>query len=1048
MLTRTFSFIFSIKALKNFIILTVCLIWAALAVSQAWAQEEQIQPETTTETILIADMAPDITVKLEGEALDGTGVHQDTDGNLYINAIPIFNALNNDFEFDSEQNALVVRRSQDGVVMELYTDTGIVKANGRALGKLSSFGEVSADKFILTPNAISVLTGAQGDFDPERKEFIFELDPRLKVATGFEIFVNDVALGQLNPAPKSVGPVLLLPLLPIAEALGHDVTVIEGGNVVRVRRTQDSAVFTLDMTTGLVKLRDRPYGITKDVNYIDPVNLLLPFNAIETLTGTHVSVEGGSTRIDIALDERLDGVIAPEAKVKDVTKNTPFTPERLSFHLGPDTLNTVTGDFRVSQIGGQIRYEIPDLPGNAKEAEPSWLSLDFAHADGYRGSVGDYSADFRELDGVGLRRVRGVSVHKDIKKGRVAAVIGAPATGARSISEDQSRLTFAGQAAGVRFASREGWEAGLSAYNDTLNDDQKAVLSAISGRLGREKDRKFQWDVRADMGYFNGPARENAVDVRTDVLARYDVSENVVVDGFVSYDGKEFLRSRLDTEDLNQSITDQVDPTNAESEEFEAAPDIRVRGLDQADIGGSIRFTPRTEIGPFDHPALSLRAQHTESGVLSNSKAGTTLDVFGLSAATNIRGTGLSVSGDVSFFDQKNKDGSEDLSGHRLGLRAYKRFKNISTRAQYTRSEEDGKDTVENGSLTVSASHFNLPLSKGAHLNASPSGSLIWNGEDVTARGGLMANLHSGSWFGEKTKVDASLGILQSFDPKRESRTDKFLTVTVGRRIALGNNMAVGLSYQNNLQGNQRVGLVLDGTFDFNEKRKFTNTEKGRGVLKGQAFLDTNRDGQQQDDERGIGGALVRIKGTRLALKTDRAGFFTIQNLKEGLYEVQIDGKSLPLGYALSDDILTKVTISDGFITDIPLPIVQRGQIRGFAFEDSDNDGEYSSGEQRIEGAKIVLKSKTSGEVLHRLTTTSFGQYAFDDLPNDDYEIHVVPIKSLGISEGDPVVIDLGEFEDLLARRNIPLVIKRETRLAMIQPGQPPPQSNTMVSSP
>jgi len=81
--------------------------------------------------------------------------------------------------------------------------------------------------------------------------FNFKLDPRLKVATGFDIIVNGLSLGNLNPEPKSIGPVLIMPLLPIAEALGHDVTVIDATNEVRVRRAQDSAEFTLNLDTGL-----------------------------------------------------------------------------------------------------------------------------------------------------------------------------------------------------------------------------------------------------------------------------------------------------------------------------------------------------------------------------------------------------------------------------------------------------------------------------------------------------------------------------------------------------------------------------------------------------------------------------------------------------------------------------------------------------------------------------------------------------------------------------------------------------------------------------
>jgi len=410
---------------RLFYILCISLLMVTAISSVASAKEvAEAAIETKAETVtintkLIANIDPTITVKLDGETLQSTEVHRSENGGLYVNAMPIFTALGNDFEYDDVSKALIVRRSQDGVVMELYTDTGIVKANGKALGKLGHFGEVTDGKYILTPNAIAVLSGANGTFDNETNEFSFKLDPRLRVATGFEIFVNGLALQNLNPAPKSIGPVLLLPLLPIAEELGHDVQVIEGGSQVRVRRAQDSAVFTLNLETGLVKLRDKPYGITKDVNYIDPINLLLPVSAIETLTGTHVAIDGGTGQINIDLDDRLTGAIKPSASVDEEARTTPFTPESVSFHLGPDTLNTVDFDFRYKRVNSRLRYEIPDLPEDAKEIEPSWLSLDFAHTNGVRGSIGDYAANLRELDGVGLRRIRGAAAVKETEKGRV-----------------------------------------------------------------------------------------------------------------------------------------------------------------------------------------------------------------------------------------------------------------------------------------------------------------------------------------------------------------------------------------------------------------------------------------------------------------------------------------------------------------------------------------------------------------------------------------------------------------------------------------------------
>ena len=1044
----------ALNGLKTLTFLIFVLISGFYAIP-GYAQEADaaavVTPDTAEAVInntLIAEIDPSITVKLDGETLQSTQVHRDEDGALYVNAMPIFSALNNAFSYDETKKALIVRRSQDGVVMELYTDTGVIKANGKPLGKLKSFGQISAENLILTPNAIAVLSGTRPKFDEDRKEFLFELDPRLRVATGFEIYVNDISLGNLNPAPKSVGPVLILPLLPIADELGHDVSVIDGGETLRVRRSQDSAVFTLNMSTGLVKLRDRPHGIIRDLNYLDATNLLLPVDAIETLTGTHISTEAGTNRIDIRLDDRLAGSIEPLAKVKDLAADTPFTPESLSFHLGPDTVNTVTGKFRVKQLNGQIRYEAPDLPSSAKEAEPSWLSLDFAHINGVRGSIGDYSADFRELDGVGFRRIRGASIVKETEKARIAVAAGAPATGSRSISQDQSRLKFDGFAAGARYASKDGWEAGLAYASDGLSDDQMAVLSAISGRLGRTKDKTLQWDVNVDAGYFNGSAREKTVDFRGRALTRVDLSKTVTLDGFVQYDGAEFLRTDLDGENREADITDALDPDGQSDADDTAVPDLRLRGMDLGSVGTSLRVTPRKDVGFLKNPAGAVRVQTRRSGVFEGQENAVTTSSVGLSLSTAIADSGVNISADGTAFRTKYKNGQNDEDGYQLNLRAYRRFENLSIRGQYSEGKRGSENVRRGANVTVSGYNYDLPLPKNAHLNVSPSASALWSGDNVSLRGGLFANLHSGDVLGEKTKVDASFGVLQSFSSHNRHKTDKFLTVTLGRRVRLGKNMAVGMAYRNNLEGDHRVGLVLDGRFEFNEGRKFKTTKKGRGVLKGRAFLDKNRDGIKQEDEPPISRAMVRIAGSRLALQTDVHGQFAIQNIKEGIYEVRVDGRSLPLGYSLDDDAKTKVTIQDGFVTDIELPVVQRGQIRGFAFADANENGVFDAGEERIEGAKISIKTKGNVENLTYSYSSSFGQYAFDDLPAGEYEISVVESEKMGIAASKPISLVLNPDEDLMLKFNVPVMRSKQIRVAQNEEIRPPPETNTMAQDP
>ena len=995
---------------------------AETAVPETDTKEAAIpaEPVKIINTTVIAEVDSSITVTLDGETLQSTEVRRAENGGLYVNAMPIFTSLNNDVEYDDVSKALIVRRSQDGVVMELYTDTGIVKADGRALGKLKHFGEVSEGRYLLTPNAIAVLSGASGKFDKDTKEFSFKLDPRLKVATGFEVFVNDISLGNLNPAPKSVGPVLLLPLLPIAEELGHDVRVLEGGQDILLRRVQDSAEFKMNLDTGLIRLRDNPIGISKDVAYIDATNLLLPVSAIETLTGTHIDVGGGSNRIDITLDERLKGAIKPSGSVDDAAKDTPFTPETLRFQLGPDSINTVEFEARAGRFNGRLRAEVPDLPNNGEELVPSWLSLDFAHVNGTTGSIGDYTADLRELDGVGIRRIRGASVHKESKQGRWALAAGAPVSGARQISNDQSRLDFGGFAAGVRYADKDGWEAGASYKTDNLSNDQMAVLSAISGRLGRVKDKQFQWDARADAGYFDGPVRESAVDIRLGVNSRYDVSETVTADAFVQYDGAEFLRSKLDAEDEQDRVTEALNP-DGEAEEEALIPDTRERGLDQLSIGGSLRFAPRQDVGFLNNPAASIRVQTSETGAFKNAELGSRITTTGVNVAAGIQDTGVSLSAGATTYNLDYNDARESESGRQYTVQAYKQFDRATVRVRYQNDKKKGQETRQVLSGNISARAFNFPMPKDAQLSISPSLAGVISDDDERLNAGVIANFNSGDIFGKKTKLDASLGVLQSVSGNQGSENDQFFTVSVARRIKLGKNMALGMSYRNNLKGNHRIGLLLDGRFDFNEKRKYRQTKEGRGVLKGRAFVDKNRDGQKQEDEIAVPRAIIRLKGTRMSLRTDNAGYFTIQNIKTGLYEVQIDARSLPLGFDLSDDISTKVTIADGQITDVPMPIVQRGQILGFTYVDENGDGEYNKGEERIEGTTLTLKSTDEGGEEARIYSTSFGQFAFGDLPSGTYEIATVDNPKAGVFAGEPVKVDLAEADNLMLRINLPV---------------------------
>lgn len=999
-------------------------------------------PKAPIINTLIATVEPDVTVTVEGVALPQSTVSRDENGALFVRAEPIFTALGDDYEFDAETSALVVRRPQDGVVMELYTDTGLVKANGKPIGKLRVFGEVTEESITLTPNAIAVLAGANPKEDKMKGILHFELDSRLRVATGYQLYVNDAPLDNIQPEAKSVGPVLLLPLLPIAKELGHYVSQSPDNSTVTVRRAQDSATFELDLSTGLVKQNGRPIGVSKDVTYIDAVNLLIPTSALETLTGTHVYVEPGSDRIEISLDERLTGALAPGENVNAKVADEPFTVETLTFHTGTDTQTSADLTFRAKKINGRVRYEIPEFPDSAGALEPGWLSLDYRHLEGPYGSIGDVSADLRQLDGVGLRRIRGASLTKESQDSRWSGVIGTPVSGSKRIEgSDQTRLEFAGLAAGLRYADKEGWEAGASYKKDGISDDQMAVLSAISGRLGRKTDKPVTWSATGDLGVFKGEARQSGVDVRLNGTARYDVSKTIDIDAFAGYTGAEFLRNELSREALEQSLVEN-DENQEDSTDTSTLPDIRITGQDQMTLGASVQYSAGRKIGILAHPGAALRVQETTSGVRVGDQAQVSVSSFGVTASTGLADTGVNLTADYTAYNQTSKTApQDDETGQALNLRAFQRNAWGTVRGQYTWSQRGDDQARERLDLSASSRAFTYKGHEGLTVTAAPSLAATWTPDRSFVRGGIIANADSGQLFGPKTRAQASLGVLQSFGGDIEKNADTFFTASLARELRINKNLALSLSYRNDLRGEQRIGINLDGRYDFNARRKYSLTEEGRGVLKGRAFYDKNRDGIRQEGEPGIGGMIVRVQGGRkkLALKTDGEGYFTIQNIMEGLHKVHIDNRSLPLGFALGADTQVKATIREGHITTMDLPIVQRGQVRGFAFIDSNSDGDYQPSEIRLEGARLRLTSAVDADDVHETVSTSFGQYAFDDLPAGDYMLEILATNTPDAQALPAISVTLEGEDELMAKVKLAARASHATLLANKEDNPDPP---------
>ena len=165
------------------------------------------------------------------------------------------------------------------------------------------------------------------------------------------------------------GPVLLVPLEPVVEALGHQLT--RSGGTVTVRRQQDQAAIHLELATGLISVNTTPRGVTPDMQLAERDTLLLPFGAVESLTGTHIKLVPGTNRVDISLDTRLDSTALPGADVADEARSTPFTVESLSYELSDRGPLRLEGQAHVGNYNLRGRIETAGGLQNLASQQPA-----------------------------------------------------------------------------------------------------------------------------------------------------------------------------------------------------------------------------------------------------------------------------------------------------------------------------------------------------------------------------------------------------------------------------------------------------------------------------------------------------------------------------------------------------------------------------------------------------------------------------------------------------------------------------------------------------
>ncbi len=919
-------------------------------------------------------------------------------------------ALGGKYELDEKAHVFSYRRFQDGARFQVNLDTGATTVNGKSIGFLPDYRLIDVDQMMFPVNTAMVLTGVHADMQVAKKTIIVTLDDRLKVVSGFQVYVNGRRLSLLEPEPRAVGSVLLLPLRPVVKQLGDTLALDQSANTVTVTRVQDSSRISLNLLTGLVKVNGHVAGVSPDMGYADIDQLLLPSTAIETLTGTNVNIIPGSDQVHVDLDERLLGRVLPSQAVIDEARSTPLTLETVDFYTGNRVINYLETRQRFREFNTRFRYEMPDFVGNTDTLEPSWLALEYDSMTGYGGSIGDYNASRGELSGVDVSRFRGLSHYQPTDHGTYVATLGAPLSGSESRG-DYSLPKFDGLVGGVRFYDKsKDWEAGLG-YRETPSGRKRLVASHLwDWQSDADSDQDLSLHEDLDVGVFDSAAGgSNAgqdIDARGGLFLNYRPVRRVGLSAEARYEGKQF--NQLDDLPFDGRAIKTERP----------ATDIFTTSF-----GASYRL--------FDTTTVAARTHWQKRGLVETWERSTVTNTYSLSSQPIRNGPWFTV--DYSDTTEKSPD-ADQVNSSQLSARATQQFKFGRLTITHRVRRRDEKEDVKVTTFVATANPWVKQLPKYASISLAPNLVGGQSGDNSWLRLGLTGDFESGRLFGPKLDLSVSAGHLEPLNPVdlgtdisrnadsgggttvEESATNY---VSLSSRYRFNRNYQLETRYTTDFDNSDLFTLALRGHFGINRPRRYRLPLPGRGILKGQIFMDLNNDNIKEQNEPGFANARVGLRGTPYWLKTDADGYFTIHNLPQGSYSPMLDRKLLPINLMIKDEEQPVATIGEGKITEVSIPVIRSGQIRGRVYEDSNGDGIGEPNEPGREGIKLELSP--GGFTTY---TTLFGQYAFEMIPPGTYSLRVDrEFVEQGVQTPPPVSVTIEAPDNMMQEVDMGLIV-------------------------
>lgn len=168
------------------------------------------------------------------------------------------------------------------------------------------------------------------------------------------------------------------------------------------------------------------------------------------------------------------------------------------------------------------------------------------------------------------------------------------------------------------------------------------------------------------------------------------------------------------------------------------------------------------------------------------------------------------------------------------------------------------------------------------------------------------------------------------------------------------------------------------------------NLTPGRGMVKGNVFLDVNGNGFKDADEAGVPGVRLNIGDNNIVI-TDANGDYTCANLKGSGITVSIDQQKLPKGYIFTtvpDRVVNFDTDNQG---GADFGLSSKSMIVGMVFVDQNANALYDPGEPLVPDVRFEVKD------VGAATSDLSGLFVVTGIPSGPQtlivDIHTIPVE-------------------------------------------------------